>query len=193
MLDKQNQNHILKLISMKPTHFLLIFLLSCSISVFGQHKKDSTIIYKEKYAHGLGIGAGCTTGFGISYKYCPRKDGFQLNFAPYFNNNKNYDEVYELYSIGFTYLHKIYRTDANNVYVYIGNHYMYRHEKYAYSNPPYNTFEKQTWNTGIGIGYEFNTKKKVVWNIMTGFARYSNDDRTALSFTAETALYYRFN
>lgn len=177
---------------MKPAHFLLILFLTGTISSFAQHKQDST--YREKYTHAIGIGAGFTTGFGFAYKYAPRKNGFQLNFAPYVRNYGDND-FYEMYSMGVTLLHKIYRTEANNLYLYLGNHYLYQHDKYPnyYPTPTSNENINWNWNTGIGIGFEFNTKKRIVWNIMTGYARYKSMDRTILFFTAETAIFFRFN
>jgi hypothetical protein len=51
--------------------------------------------------------------------------------------------------------------------------------------------KKETINTGIGVGFEFNTTKKVTLNIMGGYAQYNSFEK--LFFTGELALYYRFN
>ncbi|MFH0866429.1 MAG: hypothetical protein V1904_09540 [Bacteroidota bacterium] len=158
-----------------------ILILAGTLTLSAQHKSDS--LFKSKYANNIGIGAGFTTGFGISYRYLPCRDGFQVNFTPYL---QDYGKD-ALISIGLTYLHKIVATRATNLYLYFGNHYRYinLNNNYSGNNEP---IEK--WNTGIGIGFEFHTQKRVVWNIMGGYAQY--DNFRMLLFTIETALYYRF-
>ena len=159
-----------------------ILILACTLTLSAQHKSDS--LFKSKYANNIGIGAGFTTGFGISYRYLPCRDGFQINFTPYL---QDYGKE-ALISIGLTYLHKIVATRGINLYTYFANHYryisLYNNNYYSGNDEP---IEK--WNTGIGIGFEFHSQKRVVWNIMGGYAQYNSFEK--LLFTIETALYYR--
>lgn len=57
----------------------------------------------QKYKWGFGIGAGFTTGWGLSLKYQPRKDGIQINTLPYINNNTKQ----KLIDVGLTYTHDL--------------------------------------------------------------------------------------
>ena len=164
------------------TAFLI--LLISYVSVNAQDINNAP--EKKSYSNSIGIGAGFCTGFGLSYRYIPKKIGVQLNFAPYFTDYGKNSTV----SAGITFLDKIVEGNATNLYLYLANHYfMTRESLVSYSGTEYNSAD-DIWNTGFGLGFEFNTKKRVVLNLMVGYAQY--DSFRSLFFTAETALYYRF-
>ena len=173
---------------MKIKISLLVFAFLASLSTFSQQvdKKDDIL----RYDHAIGIGAGFTTGFGFSYKYCPNKYGFMINVGPY---SQNYGEL-ATYSLGLTFLKKIAENPYNNFYVYLSNSYLYnRYQTYnyfsTYTQIAYETTEQ--WNTGLGIGFEFDARKRVVMNIMVGYAQYNTFQN--LFPTIEASLHYRFN
>jgi hypothetical protein len=50
--------------------------------------------------------------------------------------------------------------------------------------------DETSYNTGVGVGFEFDTRKRIVWNIMLGYGSFNNFEK--LFITGETALYYKF-
>lgn len=174
---------------------LVIFITSNTFSQVTEEKV--TPEYQKIYKHSLGMGIGFTTGLGLSYRYFPKKYGFQINLAPYYQDYGNDAFI----SAGFTLLYNLSETRITALYAYLGNHYLYQSYKneeyvwdpitqnYMYANPT--TVKKDFLNTGIGFGFEFNTSKRVTLNLMAGYAQYNSFER--LFFTGEMALYYRFN
>ncbi len=164
-------------------------------------KKSSTHLKGlVKYKHSFGIGAGFTTGVGFSYRFMPNKFGFQINAFPIYEDYGKYGTI----SVGFTLLSKLAENRTNNLYFYLSNHYFYSKTRPGnvpiwtifdiYSTSSYNNTgvneTKRSWRTGVGLGFEFNTRKRVVLNVMAGYAQY--DMLKTLNFTGELALYYRF-
>lgn len=177
---------------------LLISVIFITSSSFSQMTEEKPALeYQKIYKHSFGFGMGFTTGLGISYRYFPKKYGFQINLAPYYQDYGNDAFV----SAGFTFLYNLSETRVTALYAYLGNHYFYQSQQYSdykwdpitqnyiYTNPT--TEKKDFLNTGIGFGFEFNTSKRVTLNIMGGYAQYNSFEQ--LFFTGELALYYRFN
>jgi hypothetical protein len=151
---------------------IIATLLSFDINAQENAKDDDS-----KYANGIGIGAGFTTGYGLSYRYQPKKPGFQLNFAPYV------DGVTTRYSAGVTFLYQLIPGKVASLYIYQGNHYYYNSITTYYTSDHLQTFERtgiserQTesyMNNGIGIGMEITFAKRIALNLMTGYAAYVN-------------------
>jgi hypothetical protein len=158
-------------------------------NVAGQKQNDS--IKTKPFKHGLGVAAGFSTGYGLSYRLFPNKFGIQLAFAPYMDDYESY------YSFGFTFLYKIIETEFTNLFVYQGNHFYYSKYKsfdytYMYPNYTFNQVEivNKNWNNGIGLGIEFTILKRVSLNLMGGYAAYKNFKN--IGFTGETALFFKF-
>ncbi|MFW5793201.1 MAG: hypothetical protein ACOCWC_02875 [Bacteroidota bacterium] len=157
--------------------FIVLFS-SFQITSHAKENQDNN----EKFKHYLGVGAGLTTGHGISYRFWPEVFGAQLTFAPYKDANSIN------YNIGFTFLFKIIKTDITNFFIYQGNRYFYeKHE--AYDNSGEESISSNL-NNGIGIGIEFIIWDRVSFNIMGGYASYDNFDK--INFTGEAGLYYIF-
>ncbi|OFX20396.1 MAG: hypothetical protein A2033_13450 [Bacteroidetes bacterium GWA2_31_9] len=178
---------------------VLIGIYSLSIIAQEQSKVENTE-YQKLYKHSLGIGAGFTTGLGVSYRYFPKKIGFQINLAPYYENYGKEAFI----SAGMTFLYNINESKYTAFYAYFGNHILHTSfqkqrgdyeynpltSQYQYNAENY-TKVRDIINSGIGVGFEFSTTKKVTLNIMGGYAQYNTFER--LFFTGELALYYRFN
>ena len=169
---------------------MLIFAISI-FTIKAQETETKPAPEKINYLHSIGIGAGFTTGQGLSYRYTPQKIGFQINFAPYMSNYGK--ETY--ISVGLTLIDYINKNEWCNLYAYFANSFNYNRRNVTLYQPyPIDPIEEsqvtESWNTGLGIGWEFNTKKRVVFNIMGGYAQYNSFER--LFFTGELALYYRF-
>ena len=156
-----------------------------------QDTTKNKIAFKQTYKWAVGVGAGFTTGYGVSIKYQPRKDGIQLNFFPYIDNSTSQ----QLICAGLEYNHELWDGRYNNVYFYIASSYTYyKNNEEAYNNSTgyYNySHIKRTINSGCGIGVETNTQKRFVVDVMTGFAQYDSFKQIAL--TGEIALHFKFS
>ena len=168
---------------------LLCFgMLTNSLQVLGQEKANSAKEIVTK--HGLGAGAGFTTGYGLSYRYTPNKWGAQINFAPY------KDSETERYSVGLSFLYTLIQNNNTSLFAYQGNHYYYNSQMQYVSNPiaPFNETYKRVsegyMNNGIGFGIEIIFAKRISFNLMAGFASYRNFSN--INLTGETALFYKF-
>ena len=135
--------------------------------------------------HSLGIGAGFTTGVGLSYRYVPASFGGQVTFAPYSDNYTTQA------SFGATLLYFLRRNEFTNLFLYQGNHFVYFNDKeWYYDNGQIDSYTKSYWNNGVGIGIEIIILQRIGFNMMGGYGFYENFSR--LSFTGETGLYYHF-
>jgi len=145
---------------------------------------------EEHFKYGIGAGAGFATGYGLSFRYIPKKFGAQVNFAPY-----KKDET-ERYSLGLTFLYNLIESRYTNFFIYQANHYYYNSEMVSVyqPNPPYNhEFVRQTesyFNNGLGFGIEVIIAKRIGLNLMSGYAFYDNFRQ--INVTGELALYYKF-
>ncbi|OFX62214.1 MAG: hypothetical protein A2046_00895 [Bacteroidetes bacterium GWA2_30_7] len=183
------------------TIIAIVFLGIISLTTTAQEKqKVEKPEYNKLYKHSLGAGAGFTTGLGISYRYFPKKLGFQLNVAPHYQDYGKEAFI----SAGLTFLYNLSESKYSAVYAYFGNHLLHTSEVKKQGDSFYNsatgyyeytytdhTVVKDVINSGIGFGFEFNTQKRVTLNLMGGYAQYNSFER--LFFTIEAALYYRFN
>jgi hypothetical protein len=167
---------------------LSAILLLISFSVAGQ---DSTKINgKQIYKYGIGGGAGFATGYGLSFRYLPKKFGGQVNFAPYKNKET------ERYSIGLTALYMLIESKVSNLYLYQANHYYYNSQlTYIYDpnkvgEPEQTRTTEGYFNNGLGFGIEIVIAKRIGLNLMAGYAFYDNFKQ--LNVTGESALYYKF-
>ncbi|MBG0860063.1 MAG: hypothetical protein IQL11_11200 [Bacteroidales bacterium] len=160
---------------------LLLFLFLFNQTLSGQEQADTA--KSTKFKHALGFGAGFTTGYGLSYRFIPKKFGVQANFAPY------KDSYNTSLSIGITFLYKLIETRFTNFFLYQGNHYFYHKEKYYYDNPESYEVNK-FFSNGLGVGIEFIILKRLSFNLMGGYS--VRDNFNKINFTGETGLYFRF-
>jgi len=167
--------------------FFLGLFLSTGTAVNAQLDQAQN---ESKFKHSLGAGAGFTTGYGLSYRFMPKKFGAQVNFAPYKDANS------ERYSVGLTFLYNLIETRYVDFFAYQGNHfYSNSYDVFEYDpNPPYGSTtrrEKESYvNNGLGLGVEFIIAKRIGLNLMGGYAFYDNFSQ--INFTGETALYFKF-
>jgi hypothetical protein len=61
------------------------------------------------YENALGVAAGWTTGYGLSYRFQPNKFGVQITFSPY------KDSQTTQYSAGLTFLYKLIETNDKTI------------------------------------------------------------------------------
>ncbi len=161
----------------------LLILIFCQKPVSAQEKVDS--VNKNIFKHSLGVGAGFTTAYGLSYRFLPNNFGVQTTFAPFKDDDRT------RYVVGLTFLLKIIETEKANLFLYQGNQYFYLNEKdYGWFVGGYRDIITEYFNNSIGFGIEFIILKRVSFNLMGGYAGYENFDR--IGFTGETGLYFKF-
>jgi len=161
--------------------FTIACIISLQLAVSAREPSDS--LNTKTFKHALGVGAGFTTGAGLSYRFIPKKFGAQLTFAPIKDDNSFW------FNLGITLIYRLIQTDYTNLLLYQGNVLFY--EKID-SDPYYHLDDRVTkyFNNSIGIGIEFIILKRVSFNLMGGYAAYDNFDR--LAFTGEMGLYFKF-
>lgn len=106
--------------------FIVFVMLNKPEAIANPDKTDT--LNEEKitvYNKSLGFGAGFTTGYGLSFKYMHGKYGAQINFAPF---KSDYEDMI---SLGVTFIYNIYQSRGLNLFIYQGNHYLYKHLKSA--------------------------------------------------------------
>ncbi len=173
---------------MRKSFFLIVLFCTCFM-LSGQDNETSE--QSQSFKHALGVGAGWTTGYGLSYRYFIDKCGIQATFAPYSDYNTTQ------FSSGLTFLFYLINAENTNLFFYQGNHFFYSKDTYYYGGGMYisggdnnSEYVDQFFNHGLGIGIEFLIANRVSFNLMGGYAGYENFDR--ISLTGETGLYYRF-
>jgi hypothetical protein len=169
---------------LKPL-FLGVLILFFHVNSQGQSKIDS--LSKPVFIHGIGLGAGFSTGYGLSYRCMMQGKGIQLNFAPYSSADR------AQHSIGLTLLYQLQQTKRTSLFLYQGNHFLYeRYVSFEFNGQFSQEIDKSymQWINGIGFGVEINIADNVGFNLMTGVAAY--DNFSMLNLTGETALYYKF-
>ena len=168
-------------------NIVLILLLSNSMA----NAQDSIKNVPEvNYKYGIGGGAGFATGYGLSFRYIPKKFGGQVNFAPY------KDKETERYSMGATLIYMIIESKLSNLFLYQANHYYYNSQMIYNYNPNQPAIQEKVrstesyFNNGLGFGIEIIMAKRIGLNLMAGYAFYNNFSQ--LNVTGEAALYYKF-
>ena len=161
---------------------ILMFLSTVQLSSYGQDQVNTN--ENARFRNALGIGAGFTTGIGVSYRYYFSKFGIQATFGPLQDN-----DTYR-YSAGLTFIYNLIETSKTNFFLYQGNHYFYTREKYHGSYYSFNNQTTKYFNNGVGMGLEFIILKRVSFNLMGGYGVYKNFKY--FSLTGETGLYFKF-
>ncbi len=163
---------------------LTICILLCLL-IFGDlaQAQDNDIKESGKdYKNHIGLAAGFTTGLGFAYRFMDKGWGFQVVAGPYVADHG--DRV--LASLGLTLLKGIAESRTMSFYGYLANSYNIDKHDEDYGN----VYKEDSWNTGIGVGFEVDTRKRVVLDVMVGYAQYNTFE--TLFFTAELGLFYRF-
>ena len=163
---------------MKSKLVLPILILLFGVStIFGQ--EESPIPSKRIFKNQIGLAAGFSTGFGISYKRTEGKFGMQVVFSPFVTKRSS------TVSAGLTFMYKFYEARYSSLYVYEANHFYHTATKYIGSL----NSSKTSMINGIGVGLELLITERVALNLMGGYASY---DAKVFSGTAELGLFYKF-
>lgn len=161
-------------------------LLAFGLSSFSQYEKGNTPSKEpvKKSKHALGLAAGVSTGYGLSYQYTPiDKLTFQLAFAPF------KDEYNTLISSGLTFMYRLKEGDKLNFFVYQANHYIIDRSHNGYYYPYGSNFNNDRFNNGLGLGFEFFIGDNVLFDLMAGYGARNNFKE--LGLTGEIGLFYK--
>lgn len=175
---------------MKTISKVLFIGLAFLTTITTQAQNSSERDINVKYKYGIGAGAGFATGYGLSFRYVPKRFGGQFNFAPFKNSETS------RYSLGATFLYMLNENKNTNFYLYQANHFYYDSSLqsiYDPNSPTSSSTQRVTdsyFNNGLGFGVEIIIAKQVGLNFMAGYAAYNNFN--GLNVTGELALYYKF-
>lgn len=151
----------------------------------------------EKYKHKIGMAAGFLTGVGFSYQFKPNRLGVIVTGIPYV------DEDSKFVSAGITFRYDVAQMENGRVFIYQGNHYIYReythdyyYNDYDYYNDYYNdNYEpridgQSSFSTGVGLGGELFLGKRFTSNLMLGYGAHNNFK--VLNASIEGGVYFKF-
>jgi len=163
-------------------HLLLfIILLSLVFKLSAQDNSDSTNNNGiKKFRSEIGVAAGSTTGFGLSYRQFYKDFGVQLTFCPIELNKEAL-----IFSSGVAFIYHIQQSKKLNFFVYQGN--MMNIVREYYSNGAYSVSDG--FSNGIGLGLEIIKLEKVGINLMCGYAYYHLSEH--FSMTGEIGFFYK--
>ncbi len=188
---------------------LFLALIMITTTVYSQEQMNNFNGDKNTnfYKHSLGGAGGFVTGYGLSYRrWFNPKNGLQIAFAPYIDNNSI------ITSIGITYLKKFIDSKITGLFLYAGYHNWYKQNNSALTEYRIDEKGNQTPvilpapqisvnnNFGVGPGFELKIDEHIVINLMFGYAIYINhnnspydkNDGVALLFTGECGIFYNF-
>ena len=155
---------------MKKIAVLFVFLFFVLISYSQTNEKPNYI----------GLNAGYTTGFGLSYEYWPKKNGIQITFLPLFSKEE------KRFSLGLTYLRNLTTGNKINLILFFGNHFTNFFTDDAITNKA-----RTVYNVGIGPGIKGGFDS-FMYQFMIGYAVSDvlKDYNTALAI--EFGFFYNF-
>jgi len=136
---------------MKKT--ILISLLFISSLALNAQNNDST--KTSKFKHSIGLQAGYSSAYGLSYKMDYNNWGLMTVFSPRITNNSS------LYSIGLTGLRTINKEDKASMFLYLGEHIFYN---------SYSLDLDLNYISAFGYGMKINFSPKVYLNLQFGLA-----------------------
>ena len=184
-------------------------LISMVLLIFTGHDLSAQEIENEadnsRYTHGIGLAAGATSAYGLSYRFFIQRFGFQLTYAPitststgseWVGNYTNFEDKEITMHTGLTFLFYLVEGTRSNLFAFQSNYYYYHSKERTYSNTPANSNSldfketKTYFNHGLGVGVELIIAKKMSLNFMAGYGAFENFER--INFTGETGLYYTF-
>ena len=169
----------------------IVIALACCWAMF------STTDSKAQYTHGVGLAAGFTSAYGLSYRYFPHPIGIQLTFFPYRDKSKdgynNTETITENYNLGAVLLFDIKTNGSVSFFAYQSNYY--RLERNTVTTTiggitRETITEDKRWNNGLGIGVEAIGSDNITANLMAGYGFYDNFQE--INATVEIAFYYVF-
>lgn len=159
---------------MKNKCFALIML--CVLCVVNLEAQVNGVVEDEKKLdHYIGIGAGFTSGFGLSYRLSYGKFGAQLNIAPI-----SFGENHSIFSSGILAKYRVSESRITNLHLYGAGHFL---QVVNYDEV------RDYFNAGVGFNFEFNSTKRIIFNWKFGIGAYNYFER--FSLTGEAGIHYK--
>ncbi len=169
---------------------LSLLVIGFAFNSVAQDEKETYVSPK----HYIGLHAGATTGYGLSYRYWPTKLGVELTTSPYIESKGNYN-----ISTGLSVLYSLFENKYIGLYSYLGNSLVVTNSNsiqvYNPNTGGYTFGEKSTkYNVGLGMGFKVNVFKELDFNIQTGYGFYNLNkaDDFYTFLTGEISIYYHF-
>lgn len=173
---------------------IVTFLLLSTLFAFSQTEDNSK---KCPLSHAFGFNLGRTTGIGLSYQaYYKNSYGFQLSAAPYIASEND-----QRLNFGFAGLYKLRDRDRVDFLSYVGVNYIYTRfentSNYVFDpiNQTYNYTQSIVTNNqinlGLGLGFEYNTKKDITLSLLGGYGGFSTNNKWSVLPTIEASIFYK--
>jgi hypothetical protein len=174
---------------------LSLFLIAFTLSSIAQVGTEDFTPSK----HFIGLHAGSTTGYGLSYRYWPTKFGGEITTSPKINADNTYS-----ISTGLSLLYKLKENEKYSIYSYLGNSLLLtKFENWDYNqgvwdpnnqNGQYTVTTKKyaQYNASIGLGYKVNFWQNLDFNLQAGYGVYDLTNAIYTNVTGEIGLYYHF-
>lgn len=167
---------------------LSILVIGFALNTIAQDEKETYTSPK----HYIGLHAGTTTGYGLSYRYWPTKLGVEVTTSPRFKPGGDYN-----ISVGLSGLYTWKENKYIGLYSYLGNSILSTNEGYyTYDDLTgislYQSNNRTQYNIGLGMGFKINVFKELDFNLQTGFGFYDLTDDIRTHLTGEISLYYHF-
>lgn len=170
---------------MKTRLLAIATLVLMTIGLNAQKNNSET----KEFKHGIGLAAGSTTGYGLSYQYFPNKFGVQVVFGGI--KASEYVNV----STGLVFKMDMVESKKASLFLYQSNSLIY--SSYEYGDYDYETGEllgstterSYIFNNGIGVGSDISLGKRLSLNVMGGIGSY--DVFEIVTITGEISAFYR--
>jgi len=167
---------------------LSLLVMSFTLSSIAQDEKK--VVPSPK--HHLGLHAGATTGYGISYRYWPTKFGGEITAAPRFEKGGDYRV-----SLGLSLLYTLKENQKYTIYSYFGNSLLAIQRENKIDNPitgiyTYEVQKKEAYNASLGFGLKINFWENINFNLQGGYGVYDITNDINTNFTGEVGIYYHF-
>lgn len=154
---------------------LVTVLILCFATAINAQTNSDAVDVKtsdSKIHHALGIAAGTSTGYGISYRFFYDRFSVMAVAAPFYGN------AYDLSSYGFSFIYQATNYPRTNLLVYQGNHFLI------------DDLVSENIINGAGIGLEYSGDDNIVLNFMFGFAGY--DSFRFIYPSVEAGVFFKF-
>lgn len=155
---------------------------------FGLSAQDSMDSHKE-FKHYIGLAAGATSGYGLSYQYSPNKAGVQFVFG----GIKASD--YSNLSAGVILKYDLIESNKASLFLFQSNSlfyssYIYEDWDWDTGNSLGRTTERDyIINNGVGVGTDVSLGKRISLNVMGGVGSYNLFE--IVTITGEIGVFYK--
>lgn len=165
------------------TKAITLLFIFCFLNLFAMGQEP------PKPVHYIGLHGGTVTGLGFSYRYWPKKIGFQVTAIPLFKSGGEY-----FISSGITMLYELNKGKVVDLYGYLGNHLINTKNTYNSFYPGSQDIivKENTYNIGVGIGFKINFLKVLDFNLQGGYGLYDITNNFNTNMAGEAGLYYHF-